>query len=92
MVTNDQRDKLGRYERGLSFANFALLGDGIVRLSWGIAGFGEQGSREISATDMDTDVRELLADGYQKTDEVPVAEGTCKGGDALLDWVGGITR
>ena len=92
MVTNEQRDKLGRYERGQTFANFALIGDGLVRYSWGIAGFGEQSSREISSTDMETDVRQLLADGYQKTDEVPVAEGRNIGGDDLLDWVGGITR
>lgn len=92
MVTNEQRNKLGRYEKGLSFANFAILDNENVYYSWGMVGFEASNGREISITDMETDVRMLVSDGYVRVDETPISEGNNKDADILLDWVGGITR
>lgn len=93
-LTEAQRNKLGRYERGNQFASFTLDPDSktSVVYAWGICGFGERGSRVISNTDLETDVRWLLDEGYVKADEVPLSEGDSKIGQSLLDWAGGVSR
>jgi hypothetical protein len=92
MVTKEQQNLLGRYERGLSFVNYTLRDDGLVEYSWGTVGFGERNSYSTKLSDAEATIRNLLIEGWVKTDEVPVAEFSYKGGDDLLDWVGGITR
>ena len=92
MVTKEQQNLLGRYERGLSFVNYTIQNNGLIGYSYGTVGFGERNSYAIKPADAEATIRNLLLEGWVKTDEVPVAEVSYGGGDDLLDWVGGITR
>lgn len=90
MVT--ERGKHWRYEKGLTFATFTLLDNSNVYYAWGMVGFEATNGREISLTDMETDVRMLLSDGYVRVNEAPASEGNNDMANDLLDWMGGITR
>lgn len=89
-MTKEQKNKLGRYEKGNSFVTFSENEDGTVRYAWGTVAFGERSSEIIDTAVMDINLR-VLSD-YKKVVEAPVSEGNNKAAGELLDWISGITR